>query len=398
MNGLKQIAIRSIQIYFVLGVILTPFQYYFFSWHTDLLRATLIPMLRGLADFLGLNPVLLDLSSDSILLLLLHVLIALIALITSLTLHFIPKTNSLIFKNLTHVFLSYFLSIILLKYGIDKLLSLQFPVPEPNLLLTPLGYLDRDILYWSVMGLGKGYVFFIGLAEIIPAVLLLFRRTRNIGAFLALIILLNVVAVNFGFDISVKLFSCFLCLMALYLSQPVLKALFNLFILNKGIEQKSEDIPLSLNSKKYFTLKLTASVFILLEALSPYYSAVFPIEPTDQQMTPTAFDVLSIEASINPHIKRVFFHSDNYLIIQDVEDNNASFPVYNYTKNGSTFLIRIDGTLHEVKLSKKNENHLFELNCTRISQKPLTLKKINHLSLPALQKNTHLTVDELIAQ
>jgi hypothetical protein len=248
------------------------------------------------------------------------------------------------------------------------------------------------------MGLGKGYVFFIGLAEIIPAVLLLFRRTRNIGAFVALIVLLNVVAVNFGFDISVKLFSCFLCLIALCLSQPVLRALFNLFILNKGIEQKSEDISFPLNTKTYFTLKLTASVFILIEALSPYYSAVFTIGPTDQQMTPVAFDVLSPKSAINPSIKRVFFHSDNYLIIQDAEDNNASFPVYNYSRNRSTFFIRIDGALHEVELTKKNENHLFELNCARISEEPLTLKKMNHFSLPALQKNTHLTVDALIAQ
>ena len=47
------------------------------------------------------------------------------------------------------------------------------------------------------------------LLEILAAVLILIKRTRLMGLLLSLGILINVVAVNFGFDISVKLFSLF---------------------------------------------------------------------------------------------------------------------------------------------------------------------------------------------
>jgi len=37
----------------------------------------------------------------------------------------------------------------LLNYGTDKLFLEQFYKPDANILFTPLGFLDSDILFWS---------------------------------------------------------------------------------------------------------------------------------------------------------------------------------------------------------------------------------------------------------
>ena len=50
-------------------------------------------------------------------------------------------------------------------YGVQKLLMQQFFTPEANTLYTPLGRLDKDILFWTTMGLSRGYNIFLGVVE-----------------------------------------------------------------------------------------------------------------------------------------------------------------------------------------------------------------------------------------
>src|SRR4029077_19764906 len=85
--------------------------------------------------------------------------------------------------------------------------------------------------------IGSSYTYTVvaGIFEILPAVLLLFRRTRIIGAIIATAVMTNVVLINFGFDISVKLFSCFLLLLCVIVASPGLKKLFDLFIANRPV-------------------------------------------------------------------------------------------------------------------------------------------------------------------
>ena len=59
-------------------------------------------------------------------------------------------------------------------------------------------------------GFSKGYNLFLGLGEFIAGTLLLHRKTRLIGTLIALSIITNIVAINFFYDIPVKLFSSFI--------------------------------------------------------------------------------------------------------------------------------------------------------------------------------------------
>jgi len=118
------------------------------------------------------------------------------------------------------VFISYYLAMQLMLYGADKVFKAQFYLPEPNTLYTTLGSMPRDLLYWSTMGISRPYSIFLGATEIICAGLLLFRRTRTAGALLALAMMANIIAINFCFDISVKLYSLFLLLLTIILLWP----------------------------------------------------------------------------------------------------------------------------------------------------------------------------------
>ncbi|MCU0350727.1 MAG: hypothetical protein MUF43_07855, partial [Flavobacterium sp.] len=108
------------------------------------------------------------------------------------------------FRAIIQLIFVFYLSIIMFKYGFDKIFGNQFFSPEPNLLYTPLGLFDKDILYWSTIGTSYSYSFFLGILEILPATMLLFRKTRILGLLLLLGVLIHVLAINLCFDISVK--------------------------------------------------------------------------------------------------------------------------------------------------------------------------------------------------
>ena len=119
---------------------------------------------------------------------------------------------------------SYILAFFLLKYGVDKIFKVQFYFPEPNTLFTPLGYLSKDILFWSTVGSSYSYSVISGIVEIIPALLLLSRKTRLLGALVAFGVLLHVLIINFSFDISVKILSSYLLILSLILILPYAKS------------------------------------------------------------------------------------------------------------------------------------------------------------------------------
>ncbi len=86
-------------------------------------------------------------------------------------------------------------------YGTVKLLGLQFVHREPA-----AGLLLKDVppsyVMWYFFGLKKGYSILVGLSELLPGVLLLFKRTRLLGSLLYLFTLTNVLAVNVFFGVT----------------------------------------------------------------------------------------------------------------------------------------------------------------------------------------------------
>jgi len=119
----------------------------------------------------------------------------------------------------------YTLAFTLFGYGIAKVIPTQFIFPHFGKLIEPLGDFSPMGLLWYFMGYSTPYIIFSGLAEVTAGALLLFRRTTTLGAMAAFAVLLNVVMLNFCYDVPVKLYSTNLLLMAAFLMAPDLRRL-----------------------------------------------------------------------------------------------------------------------------------------------------------------------------
>ncbi|SHM64665.1 hypothetical protein SAMN05444266_109323 [Chitinophaga jiangningensis] len=128
------------------------------------------------------------------------------------------------------VIIRYSLALTLLNYGVSKITNQQFTDISLYQLDKPLGYSSPMGLAWNFFGYSRGYNIFMGLAEVIPALLLLFRRTALLGALLTLTVMVNVFALNIFYNIPVKLLSLHLILYALFLASPELGRLIQFFI------------------------------------------------------------------------------------------------------------------------------------------------------------------------
>ena len=134
---------------------------------------------------------------------------------------------------LLRVYLRYSLGTTLLAYGYYKVFKSQFAAAGPTELLKTYGESSPMNLLWTFMGFSTAYNFFCGLAEAVPGVLLYFRRTTTLGALLGAAVMANVVALNFSYDVPVKLYSVHLLVAALVLLLPDARRLADVFVLNR---------------------------------------------------------------------------------------------------------------------------------------------------------------------
>lgn len=137
----------------------------------------------------------------------------------------------------------YVLAATLLSYGWSKILHQQMPAPNGIRLAQAIGDMSPMGLLWTFVGQSAAYSFFTGMVEVIPGVLLLFRRTANVGALLAALVMFNVAILNFCFDVPVKIYSTHLTLFAIYLATPALRNLWDVLILHRPTVPPAWRIP-----------------------------------------------------------------------------------------------------------------------------------------------------------
>jgi hypothetical protein len=135
------------------------------------------------------------------------------------------------------IMLRYFIVINCFGYGFAKVFLSQMPFPNNSLMATSLGDLLPMRLSWAFMGASPTYEFFSGLVEVIAGILLLFRRTATFGTLLAAGVFANVMLMNLGYDIPVKLFSTHLLIACLVLLSFEYRRILNFFVSNRYAEQ-----------------------------------------------------------------------------------------------------------------------------------------------------------------
>src|SRR5690606_21910830 len=123
----------------------------------------------------------------------------------------------------------------LLTYGFAKIFPTQFPFPSPLRLLQTYGDSSPMGLAWTFMGYSPGFSMFTGLAEALGGFFLFFRRTTVFGALLSITVLGNVVAMNFFYDIPVKLYSAHLLVIAVLIIAPDIPRLAAFFFSRQAL-------------------------------------------------------------------------------------------------------------------------------------------------------------------
>ena len=131
------------------------------------------------------------------------------------------------------LFARYFVAIVALGYGIDKLFALQMPFPNLHQLATPLGDFLPMRLSWMFIGYSSPYQVFSGIMEIIAGLLLLYRRTATMGILFATCVFINVALLNLSYDIPVKIFSLSLVMICFFLLANESRRIICFFVLNK---------------------------------------------------------------------------------------------------------------------------------------------------------------------
>ena len=106
-----------------------------------------------------------------------------------------------------------FLGLVFILYGMFKLFHLQLVTGDFS--DTRFGQVRPQILTWIFFNHSPMYRYAIGIAQIITGILLIVPRTAPVGAFCFFVIIVNIVLINFGYDIAtdVKILSSVLLLL-----------------------------------------------------------------------------------------------------------------------------------------------------------------------------------------
>jgi hypothetical protein len=139
-----------------------------------------------------------------------------------------------------NLYVRFYLGTIMIGYGAFKVISSQFPPPTLDRLMQTFGEASPMGLLWTFMGASEPYTMFVGFAEMISGILLFPRKTSTLGALMSIGVLSNIVALNFSYDVPVKLYSSQLLAMAIFVLLPDLRRLANFFILNRPTENVTE--------------------------------------------------------------------------------------------------------------------------------------------------------------
>jgi hypothetical protein len=164
----------------------------------------------------------------------------------------------------------FYVGFMLIQYGSIKLVQLQFLPPGFSRLIMPYGDSSPMGLAWTFLGFSKGYNIFMGIAEMMAG-LLLFRRTVTFGAIMTLMASANVMAVNYFYDVPVKIVSTSLVLMSLFLLAPNIINLLKFFFGTEAVKLSSVPAPITHNKwlkiSKY-TFKYLVIAYVALSMVS----------------------------------------------------------------------------------------------------------------------------------
>lgn len=364
--------INVVSVFLLLAIIFIPFPASHLSFNTIFTQFVFQDLVVAFANVFNIEIVTLNFDSDSVSLAILLFFLLCISLLALL----FKQTKDKI-CTIVKVISCYYLIFVLLSYGLNKVFLQQFPQPEYNILYSNFGFLQKDILYWSVLGLAPIYTFLIGFIECCIAFLLFFRKTRLIGLLFALLSFSYISIINISFDISVKIFSFLLILITiyqLYFYKEKLKQLV-VFLFPK-IVNKSNSLRLAIKTFALLLFICVLTVPYILEMQSEKeVSNAYYLENSSCINSSKAFD-----------IKRLFILKQGYVVFENTNEEMIDYKIIRFDdflsiekqQNITTFVI---------KNKDRNSLILEHANCTYI------FKILPFEELPVFTHKNHLFID-----
>lgn len=314
-----------------------------------------------------------DFSSDSISMLVMVFVLLILSFVTALLLKRRFSRQILFFsKEIVIVYLA----VVLMKYGLDKVFKAQFYLPEPNILYSRFGNLDKDILFWSLMGTSRFYSISTGIVELLASLMIIFRKTRVLGLLISVGILVNILLINFGFDISVKFFSLILLSMAVFALKDEWFPLYRFLILKQKV-QLEETEPDTKALPLWIFLRTAFIGFSVVTILFPYVNNGNYND--DLAKRPFLHGVFE-NINENSDIRYIFLHRKNYMILMDKDEKMTDFH-YNQGSKDQLLLEDYSGGRIGVRFSYNKKDSLLMLGFGKhiIKAKELNWKRMNAL-------------------
>jgi hypothetical protein len=195
------------------------------------------------------------------------------------------------------VIVRYYVAITMVVYGGLKVVKLQFPAPSLGRMMEPVGQMSPMGLAWTYMGYSTYFNYVTGLAELSVGLLLFFRRTTTLGAIIGIFVCGNVMAVNYCFDVPVKLMSTTLVLMCVFLMFRDFYRLRDFFFRNKTAAPSNLSPHRFKTQWKNWVLIGIKTVLIGYVLYANVYMAFYWGSPDDQKKPPF-YGVYKVETFI----------------------------------------------------------------------------------------------------
>jgi uncharacterized membrane protein YphA (DoxX/SURF4 family) len=269
MNSLKNSLKRFIVIYFLIYIFPFPLDYLpfvgtyvsntvesFWNWVVPIVYEQVL----GFDDQLVLRTTGSGDRTVDYVLLLIKFLLALVFTLVDVIIQIGRKRNDRHFDYFIMV-MRYFLAFNMFGYGLSKVFYLQFSQLSLYSLEQTFGNSSPMGLLWRFMGYSEPYTVFTGILEVLGGLLLIWRKTKIIGAIICFGVMLNVFVLNLSYDVPVKLFSLHLTIICLVILMPDFKNIVGFFFKNQPTTPIANK-PYFTNRKKE-VLRITIKIFLV---------------------------------------------------------------------------------------------------------------------------------------
>lgn len=245
----------------------------------------------------------------------------------------------------------FYVGLMLINYGLYKIIKLQFPSPSFSRLLQSYGESSPMGLAWTFLGFSKGYNLFMGVAEVLAG-MLLFRRTVTAGAIITLMTTANVMAVNFFYDVPVKILSTHLVLMTIFLLSKDLKTLFIFFFTKKSVSLQPIIQPDFKN--KWMKIALTSIKILVIAYVfgyGIYELTVYQKEYGEDAPKPAVYGLYEVFYFEKNGIPISMKSDDNDRWHYIISEYEGSVQIIKTNKSSEYFESQIDTLKHEIILT-----------------------------------------------